>query len=401
MQIKKFLGSTLKDATLQMKEEFGNEAIILGSRVIEENSELGRRKMFEITVGYDEKSNPRIEESEEEELYMSPGFAEEIALLTKKVYPAAARQDIPSKKVNNITQIRSRINDKEKKKQSFPDILSAADTNKKQNSEIQLDIENEIKDISELLSLREISKPLVSVILNQLEQYKKFLHPSNIDSYVLSSIASMIQTKNFELYKSNKPKVVSVVGPTGVGKTTCIAKLAVIAKILHNLDVGLISVDTYRLGAIDQLRIFSEISDIDMLIAYDPEEMPGLINSFKNKDIIFIDTAGRSQKNSEHLTKTKMYLDTIKIDETFLVLSATNSTKNLFDTAEKFKNFNYDSFVFTKVDEGVAFGNLLNTITNFNLPVTFLSNGQVIPDDIISADSEFIANLIFTGKAGK
>ena len=401
MQIKKFLGSTLKDATLQMKEEFGNEAIILGSRVIEENSELGRRKMFEITVGYDEKSNPRIEESEEEELYMSPGFAEEIALLTKKVYPAAARQDIPSKKVNNITQIRSRINDKEKKKQSFPDILSAADTNKKQNSEIQLDIENEIKDISELLSLREISKPLVSVILNQLEQYKKFLHPSNIDSYVLSSIASMIQTKNFELYKSNKPKVVSVVGPTGVGKTTCIAKLAVIAKILHNLDVGLISVDTYRLGAIDQLRIFSEISDIDMLIAYDPEEMPGLINSFKNKDIIFIDTAGRSQKNSEHLTKTKMYLDTIKIDETFLVLSATNSTKNLFDTAEKFKTFNYDSFVFTKVDEGVAFGNLLNTITNFNLPVTFLSNGQVIPDDIISADSEFIANLIFTGKAGK
>ena len=211
----------------------------------------------------------------------------------------------------------------------------------------------------------------------------------------------MIQTKNFELYKSNKPKVVSVVGPTGVGKTTCIAKLAVIAKILHNLDVGLISVDTYRLGAIDQLRIFSEISDIDMLIAYDPEEMPGLINSFKNKDIIFIDTAGRSQKNSEHLTKTKMYLDTIKIDETFLVLSATNSTKNLFDTAEKFKTFNYDSFVFTKVDEGVAFGNLLNTITNFNLPVTFLSNGQVIPDDIISADSEFIANLIFTGKAGK
>ena len=401
MQIKKFLGSTLKDATLQMKEEFGNEAIILGSRVIEENSELGRRKMFEITVGYDEKSNPRIEESEEEELYMSPGFAEEIALLTKKVYPAAARQDIPSKKVNNITQIRSRINDKEKKKQSFPDILSAADTNKKQNSEIQLDIENEIKDISELLSLREISKPLVSVILNQLEQYKKFLHPSNIDSYVLSSIASMIQTKNFELYKSNKPKVVSVVGPTGVGKTTCIAKLAVIAKILHNLDVGLISVDTYRLGAIDQLRIFSEISDIDMLIAYDPEEMPGLINSFKNKDIIFIDTAGRSQKNSEHLTKTKMYLDTIKIDETFLVLSATNSTKNLFDTAEKFKTFNYDSFVFTKVDEGVAFGNLLNTITNFNLPVTFLSNGQVIPDDIISADSEFIANLIFTGKIGK
>jgi flagellar biosynthesis protein FlhF len=401
MQIKKFLGPTLKEATLQMKEEFGSEAIILGSRVIEENSEFGKRKMFEITVGFDEKNNPKIEETEEEELYMSPGFAEEIALLSKKVYPAATKQNISSKKVNNNTQIPDLLNNKEKKKQSFSDILSAADNNKSRNSEIQRDIEDEIKDISELLSLREISKPLISVILNQLEQYKKFLHQSNLDSYVLSSIASMIPTKNFELNKSNKPKIVSVVGPTGVGKTTCIAKLAVIAKILHNLDVGLISVDTYRLGAIDQLRIFSEISDIDMLIAYEPEEMPGLINSFKNKDIIFIDTAGRSQKNSEHLTKTKMYLDTIKIDETFLVLSATNSTKNLFDTAEKFKTFNYGSFIFTKVDEGVAFGNLLNTLTNFNLPVTFLSNGQVIPDDIISADSELIANLIFTGKIGK
>lgn len=401
MQIKKFSGSTLKDATLQMKEEFGSEAIILGSRVIEENSEVGKKKMFEITVGYDETNNTRIEETEEEELYLSPGFAEEIALLTKKVYPATAKQNISSRNVNISTQIPIRIDNKEKKKQSFPDILSAVDKDKSRINEVQRDIEDEIKDISELLSLREISKPLVSVILNQLEQYKKFLHPSNIDSYVLSSIASMVPTKNFELYKSNKPKVVSVVGPTGVGKTTCIAKLAVIAKILHNLDVGLISVDTYRLGAIDQLRIFSEISDIDMLIAYEPEEMPGLINSFKNKDIIFIDTAGRSQKNSEHLTKTKIYLDTIKIDETFLVLSATNSTKNLFDTAEKFKTFNYDSFIFTKVDEGVAFGNLLNTLTNFNLPVTFLSNGQVIPDDIISADSEFIANLIFTGKIGK
>ncbi len=397
MQIKKFFGPTLKDATVQMKEELGNEAIILGSRLIEDVSDFGKRKMFEITAGYDEKSKQELEETEEE-LDTSPGFADEIALLTKKVYPSGTELNNRSKTLQQPVTINRDENNKNP--QLFESVFPAANKNSRTN-ENQLNIEQEIKDISDLLIHREISKPLASVILNHLEQYKKFLHESNIDSYVLSSIASMIPTKNFELYKDSKPKVVSVVGPTGVGKTTCIAKLAVIAKILHNLDVGLISVDTYRLGAIDQLRIFSEISNIDMLIAYDPEEMPGLLKSFKNKDLVFIDTAGRSQKNSEHLAKTKTYLDPIKVDETFLVLSATNSTKNLFDTAEKFKSFNYDSFIFTKIDEGVAFGNLLNTVTNFNLPVTFLSNGQVIPDDIISADSEFIANLIFTGKIGK
>ena len=397
MQIKKFFGPTLKDATVQMKEELGSEAIILGSRLIEDVSEFGKRKMFEITVGYDEKIKQETDETEEE-INVEPSYVDEIALLTKKVYPSGT--DINNRlKVAKPPQSNNRI-ESNKKPQLLEGVFPAVD-NKTAIKENQKNIEQEIKEISDLLVHREISKPLTTVILNQLEQYKKFLHESNIDSYVLSSIASMIPTKNFELYKDSKPKVVSVVGPTGVGKTTCIAKLAVIAKILHDLDVGLISVDTYRLGAIDQLRIFSEISSIDMLIAYEPEEMPELLKSFKNKDLVFIDTAGRSQRNSEHLAKTKTYLDKIKIDETFLVLSATNSTKNLFDTAEKFKSFNYDSFIFTKIDEGVAFGNLLNTVTNFNLPVTFLSNGQVIPDDIISADSEFVANLIYTGKIGK
>ena len=396
MQIKKFFGPTLKDATVQMKKELGSEAIILGSRLIEDISEFGKRKMFEITAGYDEKIKHEADETEEE-IVVNPSYVDEIALLTKKVYPSG-------KEINNRTKVSSLLPDNQdadvEKVRLFEGIFPAANKAVKLK-ENRKNIEQEIKEISDLLIHREISKPLTSVILNNLEQYKKFLHESNIDSYVISSIASIIPTKNFELYKDSKPKVVSVVGPTGVGKTTCIAKLAVIAKILHNLDVGLISVDTYRLGAIDQLRIFSEISNIDMLIAYEPDEMQELLKSFKNKDLVFIDTAGRSQKNSEHLAKTKMYLDRIKIDETFLVLSATNSTKNLFDTAEKFKSFDYDSFIFTKIDEGVAFGNLLNTVTNFNLPVTFLSNGQVIPDDIISADSEFIANLIFTGKIGK
>jgi len=374
MQIKKYLAPTLKEATLQMKEELGNEAIILGSRAIESELKAGGKKMFEITIGYDPDKVTLRKVAEEPVKNFSKGsFAEEIAFLSDKVY---ANQN------------------KERKRK--PDNLQIGPEEKRTTKEFS--IENDKKEIIDTLINREVQRQLISVIMNQLEEYEKFLHPSNIDNYVISGISSLIPTKNLELQKNNKTKVVSVVGPTGVGKTTCIAKLAIIAKLLHNLDVGLISVDTYRLGAIDQLRIFSEVSNIDMLIAYEPEEMPGLLNSFKNKDIVFIDTAGRSQKRNDQLVKTKKYLENIKIDETFLALSSTNSTKNLFDTAEKFKVFNYGSFIFTKIDEGVSFGNILNVVTNFNVPVSFLSNGQVIPDDIISADSEFISKLIYTGK---
>lgn len=377
MQIKKYSAPSLKEAAATMKKELGSEAIILGTRVIEGDITSGKRKMFEITVGFDhietvaktlpvQKVNPKKNNS----------YANELAVLSEKVY---ARQ-------GSVTEKTILTKEKLPERKPVSKIVKVPE------------IEKEMSEIISLLELRDVQKNVISLIVNQLKQYGKYLHASNIDNYLLSSIESMIPTKTFELHKNKGSKVVAVVGPTGVGKTTCIAKLAVIAKILNNLNVGLISIDTYRLGAIDQLRIFSEVSNIDMLVAYEPEEIPGLMESLKGKDIIFVDTAGRSQNRNDQLKKIKQYLDGIRIDETFLVMSSTSSTKNLYDTAEKFKIFNYDSFIFTKLDEGIAFGNILNVVSNFNVPVTFLSNGQIIPDDIMSADPEFISKLILTGK---
>jgi flagellar biosynthesis protein FlhF len=218
---------------------------------------------------------------------------------------------------------------------------------------------------------------------------------------VLSSLSSLVPVHNFSFTHSKKPHVVALIGPTGVGKTTCIAKLASISKIIHNLDVGLISTDTYRLGAIDQLKIFSEISNIDMLVAYEPEDMVKAFESFKKKDIIFIDTAGRSQKNSDELSKTGEFLKAIKVDESYLVMSATSSTRTLHDICEKFKILQPNAAIFTKLDEAAAFGNIINIASGFNLPVVYLSNGQVIPDDIISANADFIANITFKGRLTK
>ncbi len=374
MQIKKFIAPTLKEATNKMKEALGNDSIILSTRIIESDTAAGFGKMFELTAGVEDDmglipSTNQLQLTESNN--NTKNFSDELNRLTNKIYVQKNFNDLTSHNKNII-----------------------------QNKHFSF--EQELNEINQLLELREIQKPLINSIIDYLKENKSLIKTAeDVDNNTVASIASMIPTSEFELIKRNNPKVVAFVGPTGVGKTTCIAKLALISKILHNLNVGLISIDTYRLGAIDQLRIFSEVSNIDLLVAYEPEEMPRLIKSFKDKDIIFIDTAGRSQKNTESLTETKNFLSTIKLDEIFLVLSATNTTKNLFDAAERFKPFNYHSFIFTKLDEAVAFGNLLNVTTNFAIPVSFLANGQVIPDDIIASNSDFIAKMIYTGKISK
>jgi len=369
MQIKKFVAPTLKEASAQMKRELGNEAIILSTRVFEEGNSGINKKMFEIVAGLDSKLPVKEDNADILQPDEKKSFESELKKLSEKIY-------------NPLSELQKNESSDKKINKNEPEHF----------------LEKELKEVVDVLVYRDVQKSIVNVILNQLKKYKSVLNAENLDSYILSSIASLIPTAEFELKKRGSPKVVSLVGPTGVGKTTCIAKLAVISKILQNLDVGLISIDTYRLGAIDQLRTFSEISDIEMLVAYEPAEMPELIKKLKKKDIIFIDTAGRSQKNSSNLEKTKEFLDAAGSRESFLVLSATASSKNLIDVAEKFKVFNYNSVMFTKIDEAVSFGNILNTAFATNIPITFLTNGQIIPDDIISADSDFVAKMILTGK---
>ncbi|HOI28412.1 MAG TPA: flagellar biosynthesis protein FlhF [Melioribacteraceae bacterium] len=367
MQIKKFLAPTLKEATEQMKSELGNDAVILGTRVIEGDRRFNVKKMFEITAGLDRKTINKPSPALTEKLQAKPSLEIEIEKLQKKIF----KDDEPAKKI----------------------------IDKKLTRKLQVgsDIEFEIKELGDVLTQHEVQKNIVKELTSQLENYDGIVDPAKLEGYLISGMASLITTKEFNV-KKNKLTKVALVGPTGVGKTTCIAKLAIISKIIHKLKVGLISIDTYRLGAIDQLRIFSEISDIEMAVAYEPEEMPRLLKKFKDKDLVFIDTIGRSQRNADNLSGIKAYLDTAEPDETVLVASSTTSSRTLIDISQKFKPLDYSSVIFTKVDEAVSYGNILNFVYNSGVPVMFLTNGQVIPDDIISVNPELLANLVFSGK---
>lgn len=363
MKTKKFIAATLKEATTKMKDEIGDDAIILSTRLIGNN---GDKKFFEIICGIED-------EKEELESIVSSRQSEHSSRsikIEKEYHPSG----IKNMHKQNLTTVRDDVlNDN-------PPVL-----------------QEELQGIIDTLKAREVNKDIVQLVVKYLKKSKNFLTLNNLDDYVLTSLASLINTTDFGIEKRQSGKVISIVGPTGVGKTTCIAKLAAISKIIHNLDIGIISIDTYRLGAIDQLRIFSEISNVDMLVAYKPEDMPKLINKLKKKDLIFIDTTGRSQRNKKELENMHQFFKNIKVDETYLALSLTSSLKTLMDAAEKFEIFNYDSFLFTKIDEAVTCGNLLNITVKYQKPVIYLTNGQTIPDDIISADPDYIAKMIYYG----
>ena len=365
MQIKKFTAKTLKEAIAEMKMDFGEEAIVLSTKVIDSFNNGIDQKLFEITAGLDEEESIEKHEQSREQAKVQD-FQTEMKKLTEKIYG-----------VPNTEKITANV-----KNRPPSENMSNED----------------IKEIRKQLLDKDLKLDIVDTVIEKIAQYSPFVDNDNREDYLLSTLGSMIPTSDFELSKQSKPKVISLVGPTGVGKTTCIAKLAVISKILHNLDIGLISIDTYRLGALDQLKIFSEISNIDFLVAYEPNDITKFMKKFKNKDIVFIDTVGRSQNNTKLLTAINDFLKKVKVDETYLVLNSTSDYKVMLDVAKKFKILNYDAFVFSKLDEAFSFGNIVNLVNEINIPIKYLTNGQVIPDDIIAADSEFIANMVYSGK---
>ena len=369
MQIKKYLAPTLKEALDQMKSELGVEAIVLSTRVISGNGKQGAQKQYEVQAG--------IENS-------LPAKTVRPKLIDKII------DDNPKDTIEELKKLRDKV---------YPHFEKPLRIEKETKEKLkERDINLRLKEIKEDLLLKEILPSVADKIIGQVSLQSEFIKNGSLNNHIISTIASILHTSNFEVKKKRKQKVVSLVGPTGVGKTTCIAKLAVISKIFHKLDIGIITVDTFRLGAIDQLKIFAEISNVDLLVCYEAVELPKLLNKFKKKDLIFIDTAGRSQNNRASINEIKNFLSKVEIDDTFLVLSSTASTRNLMDVIKKFQPLNFNGLIFTKLDEAAAFGNILNISCKINIPMMFLTNGQVIPDDIIAADSEFIAKMIFEGR---
>jgi flagellar biosynthesis protein FlhF len=188
--------------------------------------------------------------------------------------------------------------------------------------------------------------------------------------------------------------VVALVGPTGVGKTTTIAKLAANFRLKEQRAVGLITVDTYRVAAVEQLRTYADIIDLPMQVVSTPREMREATDRLGDLDLILMDTAGRSPKDDLKIRELKGFLTEAAVDEVHLVLSSAAGARSLEQTAQRFAAVGTTALILTKLDEASSLGSVLPVLRSSKLPLSYLTNGQNVPDDIETTDAHRLARLI-------
>jgi len=243
----------------------------------------------------------------------------------------------------------------------------------------------------------EVEEDLARDLIHQLKQTaspEKLADAATSKARLRTMVEGEIRCAAPIVAAPGRRRVVALVGPTGVGKTTTIAKLAANFRLRDGIRMGLVTVDTYRIAAVEQLRTYAEIIDLPMKVVTSPREMRRALDELSGLDLVLIDTAGRSPRDELKIQELKSLLAEAQVDEVHLVLSMVASPKSLQATAEKFAPAGTTAMILTKLDEAVGMGSLLSVARRVPLPVSYLTTGQDVPDDIEHASARRIARLI-------
>ena len=254
----------------------------------------------------------------------------------------------------------------------------------------------ESSPLLELLLANDIDQGIAEQMIMELpKKYRQGALTPEIKKLLLEQIKDKLQDiEGIKIPKSGR-KIVAFIGPTGVGKTTTIAKLAANFAIQEGYRVALITADTYRVSAVEQLKTYSDIMGIPIHVVYTAEEIKRVIDSNLDKQLILIDTAGRSPHNSDQLEELEKLLQIDDSIEKHLVLSTTTKYKDALDIVEKFSQCSPDKIIFTKLDEARNIGTIVNLLYQTHITLSYVTNGQNVPDDIELVDPPKLAQLIF------
>ena len=384
MKIKKFTAPNMQEAMRQMKKELGENAVILHTRKLGNNGMLPipGKGMFEITAALDEpvkKTDTVVYNNYKPHLVEKNDFARSFQLPNQKndVFYEMIKSEMVDMK-EKLAQMSTFM-----KYNHIPNLPDNLDMVLKQL------VDNEIDEKLALSLIQDIQIQLKGGDYKNLKVILQVL---------LKKLSGMIRCSREAQLVKGDTRFIALVGPTGVGKTTTIAKLASNQKLMKNKRVGIITLDTYRIAAVEQLRTFANIADIPFIVVYTPQEFKQAVAKMKNLDVVYIDTTGRSQKDAEKLKEMKKFFKTVSCDEIHLCLSATTKPKDMVNIIENFGIFNFNHFIFTKLDETNSLGVLLNTLNKVRKPVSYLTTGQNVPDDIERASSEKLAKMIVRRK---
>ena len=250
---------------------------------------------------------------------------------------------------------------------------------------------------------QEFSKDLADRVVETLEgtlDEQSLRDPAEVRRALLREIADLVPTEeSLEVVvpRDGRPRTIAFVGPTGVGKTTTLAKIAATLSLREGLKVGLVTADTYRISAVEQLRTYAEILGCRLEVAGDPATMKKVLADCDGLDAVLIDTPGRSQNDADSLADLRTIMDAARPHETHLVLAGTAAERVLLREAEAFAGLGPDRVVLTKLDEAVAFGMLVSVVRRIGRRISWVTTGQEVPRDVEWATGSRIADLVLGG----
>ena len=369
MQIKRYEARSIREAMEKIKADLGPDAIVLSSKRLKN----GKNPLLEVVAGRD-GAETGIKVGKMPEVDRFDLLRTEIDQLKNLIIDRRAERDFRSE-ISGLQETLNHLFDVIglKKNKGMAPCLS--------------------KVYYYLISIG-ISKQNASTLIEAL---KLNCPPSVLESYSQTLIAAEAMLKNTitPSYQDTTAKRVSAfIGPAGEGKTTTLAKRAADCMFGRKSSVGIISMDTYRIGAAEQLKTYADIMDLPMEIVSGKKAFKKAIDRFADRDVILVDTPGKSRNDAEYLSElTNLFNSGLPV-ETNLVLSMTSSLENLIDTAIKFNITNYHNMIFTKLDDSRNYGSIYNVIKQVGKPVSYIANGQNVPRDLLKIDPAGLARMI-------
>lgn len=417
MTINKYQGKTKEEAIEKAKKELGPGAVVLNVKEIKPKGmfKMMKSATYEVTAAMEEKeafaappakpnaaAREGINLAADEEISFS-GLADGGGRITAALQRAGSiKPEKPVEKSNEGL---------EKRLENLSNILEkqlSADSVKPEkpmeppqpaNSEgLQF-----VKMLYRTLLENEVNEKYVNQIMDEAE---KILRSGSSVDYILSSVYQKMilkfgQPSVIDL-NGKKPKVIFFIGPTGVGKTTTIAKIASRYKVEKEKKVAFLTADTYRIAATEQLRVYANILDAPMNIIYSAEELNAAVERAADCDLVFVDTAGFSHRSSsqcDDMKKLIQGLDESYDKEVYLVVSATTKYRDLLEIADIYKGIADYKLIFTKLDETTTYGNILNLRLYSEARLAYMTTGQNVPDDLEEFDTQKIVKQLLGGRA--
>ena len=388
MNLRTFTAPTFAQAMALVKGEMGPSAVIVHTRTVPRRKWLGLRKkeVVEIIAGKDLNVAPRRRPAPQQR--PTPPVSNRPSTTTIKPQPGKELLDTPAASRAMMLAISSEIKDL---KHSLDDLV------RRSRKDTAPSVPDHLFDHYSHLIQNQVAEELATDMVRQLQTYRteQLQQEGFIRDRLTEQVERMIPSCGpLKRKKETGPHVVVLIGPTGVGKTTTLAKLAANLKLREAKRVGLITIDTYRIAAIDQLRRYAELIGSPLKVVNSNHDMTDALAAMSDCEFVLIDTAGRSPADAMKLNELRGMIEAANPEEVHLVLSSTASQSCIEFAIERFSQVRVDKIIFTKLDEAVHVGVVLNVVRKVNKALSYVTTGQNVPDDIEVGKGSRLAQLI-------